>query len=148
MNENEEFEKELSALINYFKLINILKLTYDASIDTFKMLKGDKIVEQLERDLKYFSLKDTNIILTKKLNDKLAIAASPKYSFSPILKQEIENLGWLRDVQDLNPNERFYETIFKECGKDVVLYFVLNTNFPDFLQHKGNEKEELVGKTY
>ena len=93
-------EKEASAILDYFKLLYIEKLTYNTSTDTFKMLDGDKLYKNLlrysEEDI--IDLGASNFILLNTLKSDLRAIFSGVLSPSEMYEEKFTQLDWLPEI--------------------------------------------------
>lgn len=119
-NNDRELEKKTQAIIDYFKLVYIEKLTKDKNIDAFKMLDGEnllnKVIDNNENSL--ISLNHTNFNFITDLKSKLEEVNSIKISSS--LAYSFSNLGWLEElITELKADETGYDTIFENAPTEV-----------------------------
>lgn len=131
MDENVKLEKEIDAILNYFKLILVEQVTKNKSLEAFKLLNGVDMFKKLEKDIVsgFIELDDTNYKLYQRLIEKMKESEKVKYSFSPLFvfagKDEAENerkINWLSDVEmDVNCiHKSFIDTVRENCSEDVL----------------------------
>ena len=110
------------AIINYYKLVYVEKLSYDKDIDTFIMLGGKSLVNRLKNDSdnRYIDLDKTNFGIISRLNNKTNQYVSRYISSTTNIKEELTHLGWLNEViESIDEGEKLYDTIVNNANINV-----------------------------
>ena len=134
--ERRELEKKAQAIIDYFKLITIEKLTINSDYSTFKMLGGKDLYEKTFNNIEngYLLSEYINCDLIRVLGILLNKLSTG--SISSIYTMEFADLDWLGELTDLDLDDGIIDTITKYSSKDV--YYSL------FNKTKISRTEELA----
>ena len=104
---DRKIERETSAIINFYKLILIEKLTFIRSESEVKALGGDNIILKLKEDIEegLISFSDTNEELEFRFNLNIEYMKTNPFSVNPLMREEMENLDWIYSIMNECPKE-------------------------------------------
>lgn len=139
-------EKEANAILDYFKLLYIEKLTYNTSTDTFKMLDGDKLYKKIlrysEEDI--INLEASNFILLNTLKSDLRAIFSGVLSPSGMYEEKFTQLDWLPEIISVvEPDKTAKESIIN-FSSFCTYNDVLNKN--DRLGFKNIDDSDMLSQ--
>ena len=140
--------KELDAIIDYFKLILLEKLTIDKDYSTFKLYDGENLFNKVINDSKerLISLGSTNFDLITSLNLKLDAFSDINDSVKEEYKDKVKNLDWIKDaIEDIKANDTAYDTLVNYASDDVN-HNLLVPMFYD-IRSERDDKKSLMERT-
>lgn len=117
-NENENIEKKLNAILDYFKLLYVSYVTTDKSVSGFKLLYGDALLMKVFDDEKnkLISLSTTNYMLAQDLQ----IYTSKMLLANKKINNAYGDLDWAMEIINLIPaDEQAKETISNFLPFDI-----------------------------
>lgn len=150
---DRKLERETQAIIDYFKLICIERLTtsnFDENVNfsTIEMLGGSKLLREClkNNNNKIISLSSLNIDLLTTLRNNLLEIQKSKASISEIYIDNFSNLNWLYEViNNIDCNQTAWDTIKRNANYCFYNTYLKNINL-DNLENIAIEDTSLLGR--